>query len=151
MESLERLRKVTKRKLIVMILSAFLPLLIVVIFSLPLFCISDNSIFAKVPFLPPILCVAFEAYIIYKIVVHIRILKDDDYANEKLIIRNDERIRYIKLRCNALIQKTFFYVMGVATIFAAFVDATVFYSFAFTLIAFLLIYLILFSFYSRKL
>lgn len=150
MENLERLRKTTKRKLIVMILSAFLPLLIVIIMSLPLFNLSDNSIFAKAHFLPPILCIAFEIYIVYKIIVHIRILKDDDFANKKLIIRNDERIRYIKLRCNALIQKTFIYVMGVATLFAAFVDVIVFYSLAAVLIAFLLIYIILFSFYSRK-
>jgi len=40
--------------------------------------------------------------------------------------------------------------MGVATIFAAFVDVTVFYSFSAVLIGFLLIHLILYSFYSRK-
>lgn len=150
MESLERLRKVTKMKLIVMILSAFLPLLIVLVMSIGQFSISANSIFEKAPFLPPILCGGFEVYIIFKIIVHIRILKDDEFANERLIIRNDERIRYIKLRCNALIQKTFIYVMGVATIFAAFVDVTIFYSFSAVLIGFLLIHLILYSFYSRK-
>ena len=150
MDNLAKLRHTSKRKMIVMILSTLLPLIIVIVMSLCNFKISDKSVFNALPFLPIVLCVLFEAYIALKIIKYIKILRNDDFANSLIIKRNDERTKYINMKSYALVDKIFFYVIGLACIFTAFVDADVFYMCLAADLSFILIHIIVRIYYNKK-
>ena len=150
MDNLTKLRNTSKRKMIVMILSTTLPLIIVLVMSICQFEISDKSVFAALPFLPIVLCVLFEAYIALKIVKYVKILRSDDFAQRLIIKRNDERTKYINLKSYALVNKIFFYVIGLTCIFTAFVDIDVFYMCLAILLAFILIHVIVRVYYHKK-
>ena len=150
MENLSKLRHNTKIKMIIMILSTSLPLVITLVMSICNFEISDNSLFAALPFLPSLMCVVFEGYIILKIIQYIRILKNDDYAQSLIIRRNDERIKYITLKSNAFVDKLFAFILGLAVLFTAFVDASVFLPCFSIFIVFVIIHFIAYIYYSRK-
>ena len=98
--NLERLRKVTKFKILVSIISAALPLVIV-----PVFEVVSNILHRPIDIdliaFRYFLAVVLEAYLIIKLVKYRKILKNDEYANEYLISKNDERNTFIKLTARA--------------------------------------------------
>ncbi|MGM9969276.1 MAG: hypothetical protein ACI35S_02655 [Anaeroplasma sp.] len=150
MDNLEKMRQITKKKLIVMILSTALPLLIVLVMQIGNFKISEGSIFSDLPYLPWIICVIFELYLLFKIIKYARILKNDEFANQIIIKRHDERRKYIVLKSNALVAKIFIYVMGVVIIFTAFVDMNIFWPCLSIFIAFMIIQIIVTAYYNKK-
>lgn len=150
MNSIEKLRKFTKIKLIVMCLSTLLPILIVVFLSIFGSKFVENSIFDLAPYVPPLITVCFETWIVYKITKYIRILTNESYANKQLVAKNDERNKFIHLKANALLNKIFLYILGVVTIFTAFTDRAAFYYSTTTLLAFLVTGIVVNFYYHRK-
>ena len=148
---MENLRKVTKIKLIVMLLSMTLPLAVVLVMALGRFEeIYENSIFLEFPPLPYILAVMVEGYLLYKNARYIKILKDDEFAEYVLVKKNDERNKSISLLSNALVHKIFMYVLGVTLIFTAFMNAGYFYIVASLVLAFAIIHILVAVYYHKK-
>lgn len=148
--SLDYLKKITKIKLIVMLLSLLLPIIIVVTMAIGNFKISEGSLFKKEPSLAYIICVLVEAYIVFKVINYVRILKDEDYSQYVLIKQNDERIKYIKLKSNSIVHKIFIYVLCVALLFSAFVSLDSFIFCGSILLAFLIIHIFVHLYYHKK-
>ena len=94
--TLEELKKRSVKRLIVMSLSTILPIVIVIVLGVGQYSFSNDSVFKDFAGLPYMLCALFLAWLVYKIVDYILVLKNDDYANKKLIKRNDERNKFIK-------------------------------------------------------
>lgn len=148
---MDNLRKITKIKLIVMLLSMTLPLAVVLVMALGRFeAIYENSIFLEFQPLPYILAVLVEAYLLYKNLRYVKILKDDEFAEYVLVKKNDERNKAISLYSNALVHKIFMYVLGVALIFTAFMDAGYFYVVGALVLAFAIIHIAVGIYYHRK-
>ena len=149
---IEDLIKRTKIKLIVMSISLTLPIAILFIMSFDSFdwVEKENSIFVNAPYVPYIASGIFFGWIGYKIVKYILILKDPEFANKRLVEKTDERIKYLKLRANALTYKIFLYVMGVAVIFCAFVTWGYFFFSIGVLTAFLVIHFIVYWVFLKK-
>jgi len=116
--------KRTKIKLLVMSLSLILPIVVLIVMSVDSFdwVRKQNSVFVKAPYVTYIASGLFLGWIVYKIVKYILIITKEDFANKVCIKKTDERIKYLKLRANALTYKIFIYMMGVATIVCAYVD-----------------------------
>ena len=116
----EELRRRSKYKLIVMIISVILPITIVIVFSVGDFDFSDDSVYNRwAPFsyvLPYLLLGSFLAWLIYKIVDYSLIIKSDKYLEKKLIYKNDERVKYIYRFTNALASKIFIYILSLLVI-----------------------------------
>ena len=127
--SLEKLRKFTKFKVLVSIISAALPLVIVSvlevltnIFKAPLSVLPDLMAFRYS------LSVVLEVYLAIKLVKYYKILKNDDYAKEYLLSKTDERNNFIKLNSNATAVKISFMTLMFSMIIAAFINRYVFYT-----------------------
>jgi hypothetical protein len=148
--TLEELKKRSVKRLIVMSLSTILPIVIVIVLGVGQYSFSNDSVFKDFAGLPYMLCVLFLAWLVYKIVDYILVLKNDDYANKKLIKRNDERNKFIKLKSGALSGKIFIYVMGLACILTAFFSKIVFYTCVSSFGIFILIELIVNLVYYNK-
>ena len=110
----------------------------------------DNSIFVNAPYVPYIASAILFGWIGWKLVKYIRILKSEDFANKVLIGKTDERIKYLKMRANALTYKIFLYVMGVAVIFCAFINWGYFFFSIGVLIVFLVIHGIVYFVFLKK-
>ncbi len=149
---MENLRKVTKRKLAVMLSSMSLPLIIVILMAVIPFDFSGNetSLFERFPPLPYILAVLVEAYLAFKNLKYYKVLKDDDYAKYYMIKKNDERNKMIRLYTNALVHKIFIYILGVVLIAAAFVREDLFYYSLGIAAAFTIVHIIVYVYYSKK-
>lgn len=149
---MEELINRTKIKLIVMSSSLILPIAILFIMSFDSFdwVEKDNSIFVNAPYVPYIASAILFGWIGWKLVKYIRILKSDDFANKVLIGKTDERIKYLKMRANALTYKIFLYVMGVAVIFCAFINWGYFFFSIGVLIVFLVIHGIVYFVFLKK-
>ncbi|MCR5350266.1 MAG: hypothetical protein K6E20_04665 [Acholeplasmatales bacterium] len=120
----EELRRRSKYKLIVMIISVILPISVVIIFSIGDFDFSDDSVYNKWKPIsyafPYVLLAGFLAWLIYKIVDYALIIKSDKYLDKKFIYKNDERIRYIYRFTNSLASKIFIYSLSVLILIATF-------------------------------
>ncbi|MBR6072219.1 MAG: hypothetical protein IKP77_05225 [Acholeplasmatales bacterium] len=149
---MEELINRTKIKLIVMSSSLILPIAILFIMSFDSFdwVEKDNSIFVNAPYVPYIASAILFGWIGWKLVKYIRILKSEDFANKVLIGKTDERIKYLKMRANALTYKIFLYVMGVAVIFCAFINWGYFFFSIGVLIVFLVIHGIVYFVFLKK-
>ena len=151
MELSELLRR-TKLKLIVMSTSLILPIVVLIVMSINAFdwIGKENSIFENAPYVVYIVSALFIGWIIYKIVKYTLILCKPDFANNQLVKKTDERIKYLKLKANSLTYKIFLYVMGVATIFCAFVNWGYFFFSVGVFIAFLVIHGIVLLVFLKK-
>ena len=149
---MEDIRKITKRKLAVMLSSMSLPIILVIVMAVSPFDFSgqESSLFERFPPLPYILAVLVEAYLAYKNLKYYKVLKDDDYAKYYMIKKNDERNKMIRLYTNALVHKIFIYILGVVLIAAAFVREDLFYSALGIALAFVVVHVIVYYYYSRK-
>ncbi|MCM1131002.1 MAG: hypothetical protein NC310_03060 [Roseburia sp.] len=149
MDSKEKLRKGIKIRLIVMSLSAVLPIILLVLFSLPFFK-KQFVVYSDLFFLRYAIFVLLEGYIGFKIYRYIRFFCDTEYADFFVLRKTDERLNYIRLKTNAMVIKIFIYVCGIALIIAGFFNSAVFYTLLSILCAVLLIYLFVYLVYSKK-
>ena len=127
--NVEKLRKVTKIKVAVSIVSASLPLVIVSIlemlinlFNAPLSVLPDLIAFRY------LISVVLEVYLVVKLIKYRKILKDDEFAKDYLISKNDERNNYIKLNANATSVRISFMTLMFFMIISAFINRYVFYT-----------------------
>ena len=127
--NVEKLRKVTKIKVAVSIVSASLPLVIVSIlemlinlFNAPLSVLPDLIAFRY------LISVVLEVYLVVKLIKYRTILKDDEFAKDYLISKNDERNNYIKLNANATSVRISFMTLMFFMIISAFINRYVFYT-----------------------
>lgn len=149
MDYQEKMKKGIKIRLIVMSLSTLLPILLLILFNLPFFK-EKFKVYNDLFVLRYAIFILLEAYIIFKIYRYIRFLVDEEYQNQFILIRTDERLNFIKLKANALVIKVFIYVCGIALITAGFFDAIVFYTLLGILGGVLIIYLFVYIYYSKK-
>ena len=150
---MENVRRITKIKLAVMLSSMTLPLIIIIVMALIPFDFSGDdrfSIFDRFQPLPYIIMVLVEGWLAYKNYRYIKILRDDDYAKYYMIKKNDERNKMIRLYTNALVHKIFIYILGVALIFTAFIDEGYFYLTLGVSLAFAIVHVDVFIYYSKK-
>lgn len=91
-----------------------------------------------------------EGYILFKITVYIRLLKQADYLDTVLVKKQDERLNYIKLKTNALTMKILIYAGGIALITAGFINRFMFYTLLSVLVFLLLVYLFVYLYYIKK-
>lgn len=146
--TLERLKKVSKIKLIIMSFTTLLPIIILIcmelIPNLDASAVSDLIIFRYGIF------VLLEGYIGIKIYTYAKILLDVDYAESELIKKNDERISFIKLKTNAFTLKLTMFSLGIALIVTAFINRIIFYTLLGVLLFFMVVYIAVKIYYSRK-
>ena len=150
MNNLEKIRNVTKKKLLIMSLSTTLPIIILVGFILLHLEFKEKSIFNIVIWLPYVLFGLFEAYLAYKIIKYIRIIKNDDFASKLILEKNDERNKFIKLKAGSLSYKIFIYCMGIFLIISSLIDYRICIAIGVVFIAFILIHLIVNIYYEKK-
>jgi hypothetical protein len=149
--SLEKLRKITKIKVLVSIISAALPLVIVSVLE-----VLTNLFNAPLSVLPDLMAfrysisVVLEVYLAIKLVKYAKILKNDDYANEYLVSKKDERNSFIKLNSNAVAVKISFMTLMFAMIVAAFINRYVFYTILAVFIVQMGTYYVVKAIYNKK-
>lgn len=149
MDNREKLRKTTKIKLIVMILSTVLPILLLVFFELPFF--KDKFVVYKdLVVLRYAIFVLLESYISFKIYGYVRCLCDSEYSDVIYLRKNDERLNFIKLKTNAMTIKIFIYVCGIGLITAGFINSIIFYTLLSILAVVLIIFISTSIYYSKK-
>ncbi len=148
METLEHLRKISKIKLIIMSLSTILPIIILVALELAPQT-KDSAVPDLVIFRYGIL-VLLEGYIGIKIYTYIRILMNVDFATIELTKKNDERIRFIKLKTDSMTIKIAIYGIGIAMIVTAFIHRLLFYTLLIVLLSYIVIYLAVKLYYCKK-
>jgi hypothetical protein len=94
--------------------------------------------------------VVLEVYLAIKLVKYAKILKNDDYANEYLVSKKDERNSFIKLNSNAVAVKISFMTLMFAMIVAAFINRYVFYTILAVFIVQMGTYYVVKAIYNKK-
>ena len=123
----EKMKKGVKIRLIVMSLSAVLPIILLILFDLPFF--KDRFVvYSDLFVLRYAIFVLLEGYIVFKIYRYIRFFCDVEYADLFVLRKTDERLNFVRLKTNAI----------------------VFYTILCMMIAVLLMYLFVYLYYSRK-
>lgn len=146
---LEKLRKTTKIKLIIMSLSTLLPIIILLTMDL-IPNINQNSALPDLIIFRYGILALLEGYIGVKICIYIRILVNNDFAEAEVIKRNDERNKYIKMKSYAMTIKVSLYLLGIALIVTAFINRMIFYTLLGVLLAGLIVYFIELIYYANK-
>ncbi|MCR4898088.1 MAG: hypothetical protein K5892_02570, partial [Acholeplasmatales bacterium] len=148
--NLEKIRNITKKKILIMSLSTTLPIIIFVGMRILHMEFKEKSLFHVYLWLPYVLVGVFEAYLIYKIIKYIRIMKDDEFANQIILKKTDERNKFIRLKAASLSYKIFLYVMGIFLIISSLIDYRMCIAIGVVFIAFILIHLIVNIYYASK-
>ena len=148
--NLEKIRNITKKKILIMSLSTTLPIIIFVGMRILHMEFKEKSLFHVYLWLPYVLVGVFEAYLIYKIIKYIRIMKDDEFANQIILKKTDERNKFIRLKAASLSYKIFLYVMGIFLIISSLIDYRFCIAIGVVFIAFILIHLIVNIYYAKK-
>jgi hypothetical protein len=148
--NLDKIRSTTKKKILIMSLSTTLPIFVFVGFYFLHIELKEKSIFSVVIWLPYVLFGLFEAYLIYKIIKYIRIMKDDDFASQIVLKKTDERNKFIRLKAASLSYKIFLYCMGIFLIISSLIDYRICIAIGVVFIAFILIHLIVNIYYEKK-
>ena len=146
---LEKLRKTTKIKLIIMSLSTLLPIIILLTMDL-IPNINQNSALPDLIIFRYGILALLEGYIGVKLCIYIRILANNDFAEAEVIKRNDERNKYIKMKSYAMTIKVSLYLLGIALIVTAFINRMIFYTLLGVLLAGLIVYFIELIYYANK-
>lgn len=148
MENLDHLRKNSKIKLIIMSLATILPILLLVIFEL--IPNNDESALADLIIIRYGILVLLEGYIGIKIYNYIKILTSVDYAQSEVIKRNDERIKFIKLKTESMTIKVCIYALGIALIVTAFINRFIFYTILSVVLFAVVTFLVVKLYYTKK-
>ena len=106
----ENVKKTAKKRIILLSLAMLLPILIVVLYSNIEILRYDATIFNDYLWLLIIAVVLFESYIVVRIIHNILIITNGKYLEKRMIIKNDERNKYIWLKTNAMSFKLFVYI-----------------------------------------
>ena len=149
MDNIEKLRSLTKIKLIIMSISTITPILVIILFAV-VFDIIDNSVFNEQPWVPYVLALIFEGYLVFKNVKYIRILINDEFANKVLIKKSDERNKFIEQKTANLASKIFIYILSIYTIYSAFMRTGYFIPAVSILIVFIIVQMIVKLVYTKK-
>lgn len=149
--NIEKLRKLTKFKVLVSIISAALPLVIVSIlevllniFDAPLSVLPDLMAFRY------LISIVLEAYLAVKLVKYAKILRNDEYANEYLLEKNDERNNFIKVNAYTTSIRISFMTLMFVMIIAGFINRYVFYTILAVFIIQMGTYYVVKLIYNRK-
>jgi hypothetical protein len=149
--NIEKLRKLTKFKVLVSIISAALPLVIVSIlevllniFNAPLSVLPDLMAFRY------LISIVLEAYLAVKLVKYAKILRNDEYANEYLLEKNDERNNFIKVNAYTTSIRISFMTLMFVMIIAGFINRYVFYTILAVFIIQMGTYYVVKLIYNRK-
>ena len=148
--NLEKIRNITKKKILIMSLSTTLPIIIFVGMRILHMEFKEKSLFHVYLWLPYVLVGVFEAYLIYKIIKYIRIMKDDEFANQIILKKTDERNKFIRLKAASLSYKIYLYCMGIFLIISSLIDYRFCIARGVVFIAFILINLIVNIYYAKK-
>ena len=149
--NLEKIRNITKKKILIMSLSTTLPIIIFVGMRILHMEFKEKSVFHHFYlWLPYVLVGVFEAYLIYKIIKYIRIMKDDEFANQIILKKTDERNKFIRLKAASLSYKIYLYCMGIFLIISSLIDYRFCIAIGVVFIAFILINLIVNIYYAKK-
>lgn len=149
MDVKEKMKKGVKIRLIVMSLSAVLPIILLILFDLPFFK-DQFVVYSDLFVLRYAIFVLLEGYIGFKIYRYIRFFCDAEYADLFVLRKTDERLNFVRLKTNALVIKILIYISGIAMITAGFFNSIVFYSILCMMVAVLVIYLCVYLYYSKK-
>lgn len=147
--NLERLRKVTKFKVLVSIISAALPLVIVPVLEV-ISTVLNKPLAIDLMAFRYIISVVLEVYLALKLIKYHKILKNDEFAEEYLISKNDERNNYIKLNAHASSVRISFMTLMFFMIIAAFINRYVFYTILGVFIVQMGTYYVVKIIYNRK-
>lgn len=148
MENIERLRRISKIKLIIMLLATLLPLVILLV--LEFIPDNKNSILADLIVFRYGIFAGMECYIAVKIINYIRVLTNIDHAESEVLKRNDERNRFIRLKTNAMSIKIGIFIMLIAMIISAFFSRSVFYTLLTVLVVEVVVYIFTSLYYIKK-
>lgn len=145
----QKKRKHTIGKLVVMCFATLLPIIAYfVLGSIYRFFNSPEKMDLVV--LRLLVLIISELVIGLKIILYIRIIASEEFANRYFIKKNDERNIYIRQRTTSFTMKLSLYLMGVAMIVAGFYSKAIFYALGATIICEIIIYGFTYLYFLKK-
>lgn len=145
MQDIRTFKRHAKYKMIVMYLAILLPILILSILESVFDNLKVNSMIYRYTAFALV-----EGWIIYKIVIYHLILAKEGFAEQLLTKINDERNLFIKMKALNLCCKTIMFINGIALIVVAFMNVIVFYVIFCELVAFIVTYIFMRLYFSKK-
>jgi hypothetical protein len=146
--NLERYRKNTIVKLIVMTLALSAP--IIIVFTSLFQKINDNLNY-DINISRWFVVALVELSILFKLYRYIRILSDEKYAKKIYTYLNDERNTFLKQKTQSFTFKLSLYLISIAAIIVAiFNKSEIFYTLLITIAGLALIYLLTYIYYVKK-
>jgi hypothetical protein len=147
--NLDKVRKHVKFKVVVSIVSMALPFVIVPVLEV-LSNILNRPLQIDLIAFRYFITIVLEVYLTLKLVKYYKILKNDEFAKEYLISKNDERNNYIKLNAHASSVRISFMTLMFFMIIAAFTNRYVFYTILWVFIVQMGTYYVVKLIYNRK-
>ena len=147
--NLVELRKHVKFKILVSIISASLPFVIVPVLEV-ISKLINNPLEIDLVAFRYFLAVVLEVYLAIKLVKYYKILKNDEYAQNYIIEKSDERNTYIRLNAYASSVRISFMTLMFFMIIAAFINRYVFYTILGVFIVQIGTYYVVKKIYNRK-
>ena len=145
----QKKRKHTIGKLIVMSLATLLPIIAYFVLG-AIYRFFNSPEKMDLVALRLLVLIIFELAIAFKIVLYIRIIASEEFANKYFIKKNDERNIYIRQRTTSFTMKLSLYLMGVGMVVAGFYSKTIFYALGAIIICEIIIYIFTHLYFSKK-
>lgn len=145
----QKKRKHTIGKLIVMSLATLLPIIAYFVLG-AIYRFFNSPEKMDLVVLRLLVLIIFELVIAFKIVLYIRIIASEEFANKYFIKKNDERNIYIRQRTTSFTMKLSLYLMGVGMVVAGFYSKAIFYALGAIIICEIIIYIFTHLYFSKK-
>lgn len=145
----QKKRKHTIGKLIVMSLATLLPIIAYFVLG-AIYRFFNSPEKMDLVVLRLLVLIIFELAIAFKIVLYIRIIASEEFANKYFIKKNDERNIYIRQRTTSFTMKLSLYLMGVGMVVAGFYSKAIFYALGAIIIGEIIIYIFTHLYFSKK-
>ena len=145
----QKKRKHTIGKLIVMSLATLLPIIAYFVLG-AIYRFFNSPEKMDLVVLRLLVLIIFELAIAFKIVLYIRIIASEEFANKYFIKKNDERNIYIRQRTTSFTMKLSLYLMGVGMVVAGFYSKAIFYALGAITICEIIIYIFTHLYFSKK-
>lgn len=145
----QKKRKHTIGKLIVMSLATLLPIIAYFVLG-AIYRFFNSPEKMDLVVLRLLVLIIFELAIAFKIVLYIRIIASEEFANKYFIKKNDERNIYIRQRTTSFTMKLSLYLMGVGMVVAGFYSKPIFYALGAIIICEIIIYIFTHLYFSKK-
>ena len=145
----QKKRKHTIGKLIVMSLATLLPIIAYFVLG-AIYRFFNSPEKMDLVVLRLLVLIIFELAIAFKIVLYIRIIASEEFANKYFIKKNDERNIYIRQRTTSFTMKLSLYLMGVGMVVAGFYSEAIFYALGAIIICEIIIYIFTHLYFSKK-